>query len=76
MVLKVSENPLKSIAHKRRCYIRKGSVNYQMTSIEIAEELDLSDRVVDEYILQSTQRLLENSIIALCICITAKMCLR
>ena len=37
VVLKVSENPLKPIAHKRRCYIQKGSVNYQMTSIEIAE---------------------------------------
>ena len=76
MVLKVSENPLKPIAHKGHCYIRKGSVNHQMTPIEIAEELDLSDRVVDEYILQCDQRLLENSIIALCICITAKMCLR
>ena len=36
-VLKVSENPLKPIAHKKRCYIGKGSVNHQMTPIEIAE---------------------------------------
>jgi len=76
VVLKVSENPLKPIAHKGRCYILKGSVNYQMTAIEIAEELGLSDRVVDEYILQCDQRLFENSIIALCICINVKMCLR
>lgn len=37
MVLKVLEKTLKPIAHKGHCYIRKGSVNYQMTSIEIAE---------------------------------------
>ena len=37
VVLKVSENPLKPIAHKGRCFVRKGSVNHQMTPIEIAE---------------------------------------
>ena len=37
VVLKVSENPLKPIAYKGRCYIRKGSVNHQMTPAEIAE---------------------------------------
>ena len=37
VVLKVSENPLKPVAYKGRCYIRKGSVNHQMTPVEIAE---------------------------------------
>ncbi len=37
VVLKVSENPLKPVAYKGRCYIRKGSVNHQMTPAEIAE---------------------------------------
>lgn len=36
-VLKVMENPLKPVAHKGRCFIRKGSVNHQMTPAEIAE---------------------------------------
>gem|GEM_PF-498412 len=36
-VLKVVENPLKPVAYKGRCYIRKGSVNHQMTPTEIAE---------------------------------------
>jgi len=37
VVLKVSENPLKPVAYKGRCYVRKGSVNHQMTPVEIAE---------------------------------------
>ena len=37
VVLKVAENPLKPVAYKGRCYIRKGSVNHQMTPSEIAE---------------------------------------
>lgn len=37
VVLKVVENPLKPVAYKGRCYIRKGSVNHQMTPAEIAE---------------------------------------
>ena len=37
VVLKVSENPLKPVAYKGRCYLRKGSVNHQMTPAEIAE---------------------------------------
>lgn len=37
VVLKVMENPLKPVACKGRCYIRKGSVNHQMTPAEIAE---------------------------------------
>ena len=37
VVLKVMENPLKPVAYKGRCFIRKGSVNHQMTPAEIAE---------------------------------------
>ena len=37
IVLRVIENPLKPVAFKGRCYIRKGSVNHQMTPTEIAE---------------------------------------
>ena len=37
VVLRVIENPLKPVAYKGRCYIRKGSVNHQMTPTEIAE---------------------------------------
>lgn len=37
VVLKVVENPLKPVSCKGRCYIRKGSVNHQMTPSEIAE---------------------------------------
>ncbi len=37
VVLKVSENPLKPVAVKGRSFIRKGSVNHQMTPAEIAE---------------------------------------
>ena len=37
VVLRVIENPLKPVAYKGRCYIRKGSVNHQMTPVEIAE---------------------------------------
>lgn len=37
VVLKVVENPLKPVAYRGRCFIRKGSVNHQMTPAEIAE---------------------------------------
>ena len=37
VVLKVVENPLKPVAYKGRCFVRKGSVNHQMTPVEIAE---------------------------------------
>ena len=37
VVLRVIENPLKPVSYKGRCYIRKGSVNHQMTPTEIAE---------------------------------------
>jgi len=37
VVLKVAENPLKPVAYKGRSFIRKGSVNHQMTPAEIAE---------------------------------------
>ena len=37
IVLRVQENPLKPVACKGRCFIRKGSVNHQMTPAEIAE---------------------------------------
>ena len=37
VVLKVMENPLKPVAYKGRCFLRKGSVNHQMTPTEIAE---------------------------------------
>lgn len=37
VVLKVAENPLKPVAAKGRCYVRKGSVNHRMTPAEIAE---------------------------------------
>lgn len=37
VVLKVPENPLKPVAVKGRSFIRKGSVNHQMTPAEIAE---------------------------------------
>ena len=37
VILKVAENPLKPVATKGRCFIRKGSVNHQMTPTEIAE---------------------------------------
>ena len=37
VVLRVIENPLKPVAYKGRCYIRKGSVNHQITPTEIAE---------------------------------------
>ena len=37
VVLKIVENPLKPVAYKGRCFVRKGSVNHQMTPVEIAE---------------------------------------
>ena len=37
VLLKVAENPLKPVAVKGRSFIRKGSVNHQMTPSEIAE---------------------------------------
>ena len=37
VVLRVMENPLKPVAFKGRCFIRRGSVNHQMTPVEIAE---------------------------------------
>jgi len=37
VVLKVMENPLKPVAYKGRCFVRKGSVNHQMAPSEIAE---------------------------------------
>lgn len=37
LVLKVAENPLKPVAVKGRCLVRKGSVNHRMTPAEIAE---------------------------------------
>lgn len=37
VVVKVPENPLKPIACKGRCFLRRGSVNHQMTPTEIAE---------------------------------------
>ena len=37
VVLKVIENPLKPVGYKGRCFVRKGSVNHQMTPSEIAE---------------------------------------
>ena len=37
VVLEVLENPLKPVAAKGRSFIRKGSVNHQMTPAEIAE---------------------------------------
>ncbi len=37
VVLRVRENPLKPVAAKGRCFVRKGSVNHQMTPAEIAE---------------------------------------
>ena len=37
LVLKVAENPLKPVAVKGRCWVRKGSVNHRMTPAEIAE---------------------------------------
>lgn len=37
VVLKVPENPLKPVAVKGRSFVRKGSVNHQMTPAEIAE---------------------------------------
>lgn len=37
VILKVMENPLKPVAFKGRCFIRKGSVNHQMSPAEIAE---------------------------------------
>ena len=37
VLLKVMENPLKPVAYKGRCFLRKGSVNHQMTPTEIAE---------------------------------------
>ena len=37
VVLRVQENPLKPVSCKGRCFIRKGSVNHQMTPDEIAE---------------------------------------
>ena len=37
VVLRVQENPVKPVAVKGRCYVRKGSVNHQMTPSEIAE---------------------------------------
>ena len=37
VVLKVAENPLKPVAAKGRCYVRKGSVNHRMNPAEIAE---------------------------------------
>ena len=37
VVLRVQENPVEPVAVKGQCYIRKGSVNHQMTPSEIAE---------------------------------------
>ena len=37
VVLRVRENPLKPVAAKGRCFVRKGSVNHQMSPAEIAE---------------------------------------
>jgi predicted HTH transcriptional regulator len=37
IVLRVMENPIKPVGYKGRCFIRKGSVNHQMTPSEIAE---------------------------------------
>ena len=37
VVLKVTENPLKPVAYKGRSFVRKGSVNHQMSPAEIAE---------------------------------------
>ena len=37
IVLRVIENPLKPVAYKGRSFIRKGSINHQMTPSEIAE---------------------------------------
>ena len=37
IVVKVPENPLKPIAFRGRCFLRCGSVNHQMTPLEIAE---------------------------------------
>ena len=37
VLLKVAENPLKPVAVKGRSFVRKGSVNHQMTPSEIAE---------------------------------------
>ena len=37
VVLRIQENPLKPVACRGRCFIRKGSVNHQMTPAEIAE---------------------------------------
>lgn len=37
IVINVRENPLKPVAVRGRCFIRKGSVNHQMTPTEIAE---------------------------------------
>ena len=37
IVLQVPESPLKPVATKGRCFIRKGSVNHQMTPTEITE---------------------------------------
>lgn len=37
VVIRVQENPLKPVATRGRCFIRKGSVNHQMTPTEIAE---------------------------------------
>ncbi len=37
VVLRVRENPLKPVAVKGRCFVRRGSVNHQMTPVEIAE---------------------------------------
>ncbi len=37
VVLRVMENPLKPVAYRGRCFMRKGSVNHQMTPTEIAE---------------------------------------
>jgi len=37
VILKVQENPLKPVAYKGRCFVRKGSVSHQMLPAEIAE---------------------------------------
>ena len=37
VVLKVQENPIKPVSCKGRSFVRKGSVNHQMTPSEIAE---------------------------------------
>ena len=37
VVLKIAENPVKPVAFKGRCFVRKGSVNHQMSPAEIAE---------------------------------------